>query len=169
MFSKIYFYLASSLLLFSVYYELVVNGFSLDFYKIFLIVTNILVVLGGYSYFFKKQIFSTEVWKKIWYVVAANLGLSLLLQFMPKFLAGEFSIYYFNLLANLTGFILGTILFVPLYFAVYQLKQKTSDVNPRMNALNNTALAVKLRRNHGREPMELHRLANFEAKSEKKR
>ncbi|KKQ09576.1 hypothetical protein A2858_03480 [Candidatus Daviesbacteria bacterium RIFCSPHIGHO2_01_FULL_36_37] len=40
----------------------------------------------------------------------------------------------------------------------YQLKQKTSDVNPRMNALNNTALAVKLRRNHGREPVELHKL-----------
>jgi transaldolase len=40
----------------------------------------------------------------------------------------------------------------------YQLKQKTSDVNPRMNALNDTALAVKLRRNHGRKPVELHKM-----------
>lgn len=118
---KIYFYLAAFLLLFSVYYELVVNGFNLDFYRIFLIVTNILVVLGGYQYFFKKELFSKNFWRWGFYAVAANLGLSLLLQFMPKLLVGEFSIYYFNLLANLTGFILGTILFVPLYFVVYRL------------------------------------------------
>lgn len=37
----------------------------------------------------------------------------------------------------------------PTYF--YQLKQKTTDVNPWGNALNNTALAVRLRRYHGRK------------------
>lgn len=41
--------------------------------------------------------------------------------------------------------------------ACYQLKQKTMFVRTWMNAFNITALAVKLRRDHGRKAVELHK------------
>lgn len=74
------------------------------------------------------------------------------------FIVSAISLNYFwgHLLVadNLAAFLLSGAYILLLY----QLKQKTSDVNPRMNALNDTALAVKLRRNHGRKPVEFHKL-----------
>lgn len=50
------------------------------------------------------------------------------------------------------------VIVLPLAYLIYQQKQKTLGVSPRMNAFQKlTAFAVKLRRNHGRKLVELHK------------
>lgn len=124
MLGKIYFIFASGILLLSILYQLAATEYNPGFYYLFQISINILVILGGYSYFFNKRIFKKKFWQKAYYALILSLFLSFTLQFAPKLLKGDFSIYYFNLSANLLGFILGTILFVPLYVAMFKLSRK---------------------------------------------
>lgn len=124
MLGKIYFLFASGILLLSILYQLVATEYNPGFYYLFQIGINLLVILGGYSHYFKKKMFNKKIWEKVFYGLILSLSLSFILQFAPKLLKGDFSIYYFNLSANLLGFILGTILFVPLYVAMFKLSRK---------------------------------------------
>lgn len=132
MVGKVYFLIAAFVLLFSIYYQMVLTGFKPDFYNSFQIIVNLILILGGYSYFFKKRVFEAEFWRKYAYVLGFSLILSLILQFMPRLLKGDFGIYYFNLETNLLGFLLGVIPLIPLYIAVYNLTyNKSSSANKK--------------------------------------
>jgi hypothetical protein len=117
---KIYFVIILVFSLFAFYYQYITDGFSLNL-GLLGQVANFTLLVGAYSYYFKKEILEQKYWKYLFYFVLANLLVGFLISIMPGSYSGDFSLLNANLVTNISVSLLGVIIFFPLYFAVYSL------------------------------------------------
>src|SRR3989344_1190310 len=120
MLKKVYFGGIVLVILFVNYYQFLVVR-TYEWPELLFLGRDVCLVLGGYAYFFRKQIFEAQVWQKIYYFLMAHLGFGFLLQIVPQSYIGDFSFTNGNLLTNIFAFLLVNSFFVPLYYSVYRL------------------------------------------------
>lgn len=123
---KIYFWIYLALTLFGLFgfYGLIKTE-SIRFGDILSLVISVLGVIGLYSYIYKKRIFSGKIWIVLFWILVANLVLSLVISStplrdsVPDFLKSNLpEAKYF--ISKLFGYAIG----LPVYLAIYRLGQK---------------------------------------------
>ena len=92
---------------------------SWSFVNFFEVVTSILAILAIYQYIHKKRLFSTLVWKVVFWVILIGYGLEILYKFTPFDL---FSNYLES--KDISGgveLLFGTLISLPIFYALYRL------------------------------------------------
>lgn len=127
---KIYFYFIAFIVLFSAYYQLAVTS---DFKILNLInlAANLVILLAGYCYVFKKKILETKNWKLIFKILMVLIVGNLIYQVWPSNYVGNFSLLNGALLTNIFAYLVAISLFIPLYYATYQLTLITKSSGSR--------------------------------------
>lgn len=114
MIGKIYFYILFVSNVFGMYYTSIVGGVNLGF--LIQLVVVVLLMLGLYSYTFKKHIFEAKNWRIIFYLILLNILYGAIKSLM------EGSIYTsFGLQELFLGFLGFLILAFPSYYSIYHL------------------------------------------------
>jgi hypothetical protein len=136
--AKIYFVIITLVIVFSHYYQFITTA-KYTFFDYLILVRDVILVFGGFSYFFKKNLLSPSTWKYLYWYLLAHLILSVVQQILP-------SSYYGNLedgqiFLNIFVFILVMSFYIPLYFAVYilQIHIGTSHKHKGRNKLTKTS------------------------------
>jgi hypothetical protein len=117
---KVYTVLIALFSLFAFYYQYITSGFTLDF-SILGWITNIILLLAGYSYFYKKPIFVKSTWGVIFKLLMLILFINFIFQITPSNYVGDFSILNGYLITNIFVYLISIFFFLPLYFATFRL------------------------------------------------
>lgn len=117
---KIYFGIMVFLTVFSGYFQLSITQ-NYNIFDLINLVANIVLLVGTYSYIFKKKITEVKKWKWIFKGLVVLIAINLLHQIMPSSYLGDFSLLNGSLLTNIFVYLLILVFYIPLYYAVYKL------------------------------------------------
>lgn len=120
MVSKIYFWVIAFIILFTIYYQYIITA-NYRLFDILQTGLQLLLLLGGYVYFFKVKILTPKNWKFIYKVLIGNIILNLIIQILPSSYRGDFSFLNNGFLVNIFAYLASLIIFIPLYIATYKL------------------------------------------------
>lgn len=120
MLGKGYFFVLLTFSLFALYYQSITEGFSLNLGMLGQL-ANLILLFGGYAYYFNREILTQEYWKYLYYFVLANLLLGFFIAVLPGSYSGDFSLLNANLITNLFVVLLGLAIFSPFYIILYKL------------------------------------------------
>lgn len=117
---KGYFWVVAVIILFSAYFQLFVTQ-SFKPFELLNLLSDIVLVVGGYSYVFHKKLLDTKNWGYVFKGLLILLGINFIYQIWPSSYVGDFSLLNASLFTNVFVFLLVTLFLLPLYYAVYQL------------------------------------------------
>jgi hypothetical protein len=120
---QIYTILIALYLIFALYYQYLTTGFLINI-QLLSWVSSFGLLFAGYSYFFKKKILDCKTWVWVYKGLIGLLVFGLIVQVWPTNYAGDFSFLNGFLLTNIFVYLLGSILFIPFYYAAYRLGYK---------------------------------------------
>lgn len=104
---------------FSAYLQFITQDFKI--FSLINLISNIILLVGSYSYVFKKKILESKKWEIIFKFLIGLLVINLIYQVWPSNYVGNFSLLNGALLTNIFAYLLITVFFIPLYIAVYRL------------------------------------------------
>lgn len=120
MLGKIYFWGISLVILFTIYYQYVITQ-NYRLYDILQTGLQLLLLFGGFVYFFKRKLLTLENWQVVYKILVGNVILNLIIQILPTSYLGDFSLLNNGFLVNIFAYLAALIIFIPLYLAVYRL------------------------------------------------
>lgn len=121
---KIYFVIILLLSLFTYYYQFSIYS-NFSFMPILLFVRDAALIIGGFSAYFKKDIFEPKIWNLVFkLLIVVTIG-TFIYQILPTSYYGDFSLVNGSFLTNVFVYLFFLCFYLPLYFAVYQLSKKT--------------------------------------------
>ena len=114
------------MVLFSGYYQFLTSSFGV--FDLINLVSNLVLLLGAYSYIFKKKLISAKNWGFVFKVLMGMVFVNLIYQIWPSSYVGNFSPLNGALVTNIFAYLFVTCFYLPLYYAVYLLSKppKTS-------------------------------------------
>lgn len=125
MIGKLYVGVMGFVILFTLYYQFIITQ-NFNFFEAFQLFLNVGLLIGGYSYFYKKFVFEAKKWVLFYKILIGNVFLNILIAIMPSSYLGDFSLRNGGFWVNIFAYLLVLCFFVPLYYGIYKLGQSST-------------------------------------------
>ncbi len=120
---KVYFFIVLLVTLFFYYYQFTIT-YNFSLIAIASFIRDIIVIVGGFSLYFKKDLFEIKRWQLIYKFLIGITIVTFVYQILPTSYFGNASVGNASLLTNIFVYLLLLTFYLPLYLAVYRLSKK---------------------------------------------